>query len=184
MNRHYYISDDLDDLESVEDELEANGINTEQIHVLSENDAEVEQHHLHDVTSFMKKDVVHSGEIGAVVGVSLAIVILVGAYLTGLTETAAGWVPFIFLSIVILGFSIWEGGLRGIQEPNEHFRKFQKILKEGKHIFFVDVEPSQEEILDRVVSHHHSLQVAGTGAASPHWAVFWQHKWHQFKQLI
>ena len=68
MNRHYYISNNLDDLETLESELEANGINTEQIHVLSDKDADVEQHHLHDVNSFMKQDVVHSGEVGAVIG--------------------------------------------------------------------------------------------------------------------
>ena len=51
MNRHYYISDNLDELERVEQELEAQGISTEQIHVLSERDAEVEHHQLHDVPS-------------------------------------------------------------------------------------------------------------------------------------
>jgi cation transport regulator ChaC len=49
MNRHYYISDNLNDLETVENELEASGINSEQIHVLSEKVADVEQHHLHEV---------------------------------------------------------------------------------------------------------------------------------------
>ncbi len=94
MNRHYYISDNLDDLEAVENELEANGINTEQIHVLSEQVADVEEHHLHEVNSLMKQDVVHSGEIGAVVGLPLAALVLGGAYWLGWTESAAGWMPF------------------------------------------------------------------------------------------
>ncbi len=58
MNRHYYISDNLDELERLEAELEASGIATEQIHVLSEKDAETGQRHLHEVSPFMKKDVV------------------------------------------------------------------------------------------------------------------------------
>jgi hypothetical protein len=185
MNRHYYISDDLDDLETVETELEANGISTEQIHVLSENDADVEQHHhLHDVPSFMKQDVVHSGEIGALVGVVLAALVLGVAYLLGWTESAAGWTPFIFLAIVVLGFSIWEGGFFGIQVPNAHFRNFGQKLKEGKHVFFVDVEPDQESVLDRVIGRHPTLQDAGTGTAAPHWIVAWMHRWHQFKRTI
>ncbi len=44
MNRHYYISDTLDELELLERELETSGIPTEQIHVLSEQDAELERH--------------------------------------------------------------------------------------------------------------------------------------------
>ncbi|MDA7086588.1 magnesium transporter [Pseudomonas sp. SA3-5] len=184
MNRHYYTSDNLDDLETVEQELEAKGISTEQIHVLSEKDADVEQHHLHDVPSFMKQDVVHSGEIGAVVGVVLAVLVLGGAYLLGWTATAAGWVPFIFLAIVLFGFCTWEGGFFGIQVPNAHFRRFRKNLQEGKHVFFVDVEPEQEAVLEQVVNHHPRLQVAGTGSAAPHWIVAWLHRWHQFKRTI
>ena len=56
MNRHYYISDNLDDLETIEYELEASGINSEQIHVLSKKVADVEEHHLHEVNSLMEQD--------------------------------------------------------------------------------------------------------------------------------
>ena len=66
MKRHYFISDDLDDLEIIEAQLEDNGISTPQIHVLSESDGDVESHHLHDVNSLMKQDVLHSWEVGAV----------------------------------------------------------------------------------------------------------------------
>jgi len=183
MNRHYYISDNLDDLETVERELEAGGISTEQIHVLSEKDADVEQHHLHDVPSFMKQDVVHSGEIGAVVGVVLAALVIGSAYWLGWTDTAAGWMPFIFLAIVVFGFCTWEGGFFGIQVPNTHFRRFKQNLKEGKHIFFVDVEPEQEALLEQVVKHHPMLNMAGVGSAA-HWTVAWLQRWHQFKRTI
>ncbi len=53
MNRHYYISDNLDELERLEAELEASGIATEQIHVLSEKDAETGQRHLHEVSPLL-----------------------------------------------------------------------------------------------------------------------------------
>ncbi|WP_166358537.1 magnesium transporter [Pseudomonas akapageensis] len=184
MNRHYYISDNLDDLEAVETELEASGINSEQIHVLSEKVADVEEHHLHEVNSLMKQDVVHSGEIGALIGVPLAALVLGGAWWLGWTETAVGWMPFIFLAIVIFGFSIWEGGFFGIQVPNAHFRNFKQMVEEGKHVFFVDVDPKQEPVLDQVIGHHPGLQIAGSGAAAPHWTVAWLHRWHQFKRTI
>ena len=80
MNRHYYISDNLDELERLEAELEASGIATEQIHVLSEKDAETGQRHLHEVSPFMKKDVVRSGRVGLLVGLVLAIVAVAFAY--------------------------------------------------------------------------------------------------------
>jgi hypothetical protein len=184
MNRHYYISDNLDDLQTVEHELEANGIHTEQIHVFSETVADIEQHHVHEVNSLMKQDVVHSSGIGAAVGVPLAALILGGAYWLGWTESAAGWVPFIFLAVVILGFCIWEGGFFGIQVPNTHFRSFKQVVEEGNHIFFVDVDPAQEPVLDRVIEHYPKLKIAGTGTAASRWAIAWLQRWHQFKRVI
>ncbi|MDX1735631.1 MAG: NAD/FAD-utilizing enzyme, partial [Halioglobus sp.] len=76
MKRHYYISDDLDDLEVIENQLEAAGVSTPQIHILSEDDAGLEEHHLHKVEAVLKKDVVHGTELGAVVGVIAAAVVL------------------------------------------------------------------------------------------------------------
>jgi hypothetical protein len=80
MKRHYYISDDLDNLATIEQELEAKGISTPQIHVLSENDAEVEKRHLHAIEAVLKQDVVHSTELGAIVGAVLASILLFVAY--------------------------------------------------------------------------------------------------------
>lgn len=177
MLRHYFISDSLDDLEVFEEQLEAGGISTPQIHVLSRNDAEVHKHqHLHEVESFTKKDIVHSTVRGAVVGLCGSVLVLVVAYFAGWTETAVGWIPFIFLAVVVLGFCTWEGGLFGIQTPNYNFARFEKALNDGKHIFFVDLEPNQEAVLEKVLKSHPRLEAAGTGAATRHWLIALQQK--------
>jgi hypothetical protein len=179
MKRHYYISDDLDDLEVVENDLEAAGVHTPQIHVLSEDDAGVEQHHLHEVEAVLKKDVVKGTELGAVVGVVGAVAVLGIAYISGIAETYT-WVPAIFLAVIVLGFCTWEGGLIGIQEPHTDFRRFQDELHAGKHILFVDVAPEQESTLQRVVSSHPKLKLAGEGSSTPGWVVGAQNKWANF----
>ena len=182
MKRHYYISTDLDDLEMVEQDLERAGVSTPQIHVLSEDDAGVETHHLHEVEAVLKKDVVHGTELGALVGAIGAVAILLLAWMSGLTETYT-WVPPIFLSVIVLGFCTWEGGLIGIQEPHTDFRRFQDQLHEGKHVLFVDVPIEQENILHQVVSNHPKLQDAGEGASTPGWVVGAQRKWTRFTQV-
>ena len=160
MERHYYLSDDLDDLEAIETELEDAGISTPQIHVLSENDADVETHHLHEVDSFSKSDITHSTKIGAVIGLLGASVVLLGAQTSGFTETV-GWIPFIFLALIVVGFFAWEGGLFGIEVPNVHFKRFQQALHDGKHVLFVELDPEQEPILKRVLQNHPRLAPAG-----------------------
>lgn len=182
MKRYYFISDDLDDLELVERDLEAAGVTTPQIHVLSEDDAGVETHHLHNVEAVLKKDVVRGTELGAVVGVIGATAVILVSWLTGFSESYT-WVPAIFLAIVILGFCTWEGGLIGIQEPNMNFRRFQEILRDGKHVLFVDVDPEQESILNRVVRQHPKLEGAGEGASTPRWFVRLQEKWAWFLKV-
>ena len=174
MLRHYFISDDLDDLEPLEEELERAGVPHLQIHVLSLDDTSVENHHhLHEVSALMKKDVMHAGEYGLLIGAVAAILVLTVAYYSDWTQTPAGWMPFIFLAIIVLGFFTWEGGLWGIQTPNFHFKRFEEALKAGKHVFFVDLEPSQEKILTPAISAHPRIEMAGTGTASPHWLVIW-----------
>ena len=180
MKRHFYITEDLDDLEVVEKELENNGVDTPQFHVLSQNDADVENHHLHEVEAVLKKDVVHSMEWGAVIGVIAAAALLLVAYFSGWHESPAGWVPFIFLAIILLGFCTWEGGLFGIQEPHYQFKRFQDALKQGKHVFFVDVTDNQESILAKITNAHPKLQMAGEGEATPEWVVEWQKNWKGF----
>ena len=131
MQRHFLISDDLDDLEHLEEELEAQGVSTPQIHVFTLDDTEAEKHvHLHDVQSIMKRDVVNSMIIGAILGAVLSASVLGATALLGWHQTAAGWIPFIFLAIIVLGFCTWEGGFVGIQTLNRHFKQFKATLEQ------------------------------------------------------
>jgi len=184
MNRHYYISDNLDDLEQLERELEAQGISTEQIHVLSERSAELEQHHLHSVPSLLRKDVMKSGVNGALIGLALAILVLAIAYLAGWTDSAAGWPPFILLAAIVLGFCTWEGGFFGFQQPNSRFLSFEGHLRQGQHVFFVDLQPHEEPLLEQLMPRYPKLQQAGVGPATPYWLTRWQHSWNRFRQMI
>lgn len=177
MRRHYFISSSLDDLEVFEEDLEAAGVSTPQIHVLSRDDAEVERHRrLHEVQSFMKNDLVHAAKRGATIGVCGFALVLGGAHVSGLTHTAAGWIPFVFLAVVVLGFCAWEGGLLGIERPNHNFTRFEKALKEGKHILFVDLDSRQESVLESMIKSHPRVRPAGTGAPAPQWLIALQQR--------
>ncbi len=174
MKRHFYISEDLDDLDRIEEELESSGLYKPQIHVFSRDDTAVENHdHLHNMESVFKNDIVHGTITGAWIGVVAASLELIITSYSGWPETYT-WMPFIFLAIVLLGFCTWAGGLYGIQEPHKDFKRFEPQLRAGKHVFIVDADPEQEAALERVVRAHPGLQLAGTGKASPRWIVMGQ----------
>ena len=131
MKRHFFISDNLDDLDRIEVELERRGINKPQIHVLSKDDAGVDTHkHLHNIEAVFKQDVVHGTMVGATIGLLAAAAVMAIAYLTKLPETFT-WMPFYFLSIVMFGFVTWSGGFYGIQTPHKDFRRYRPIS--GRH---------------------------------------------------
>lgn len=179
MQRHFYLSNDLDDLESLERDLESRDIDWPQIHILSNNDAGVESHHLHAVESLLRKDVVHSTKIGFLVGLVAAVIPIAVALIIGLEESYL-WIPVIFLSIILLGFCTWEGGFIGIQRPHHEYRKFEKALNSGKHVLIIDVAPVQEEQLKLVLNKHPRVHAAGLGEAAPGWFIGMQRQWYKF----
>ena len=175
MKRHFYVSEDLDDLERIEEELETNGVHRPQIHVFSRDDTAVDTHdHLHNIDSVFKMDMVHGIIVGCWIGTVLAALVL---GITAYSDWPGSytWMPFIFLAVVLFGFSVWSGGLYGIQVPHHDFKRFEDQLREGKHVFIVDVDPEQEASLEWVVHRHEGLQLAGTGKATPRWIVMGQY---------
>jgi hypothetical protein len=122
-------------------------------------------------SSVLKQDVVHLTQIGAIVGLIVASTLMFTSWLLGLHESSVGWMPVVFLALVALGFCTWEGGLIGIQLPHYQFKRFQKTLADGYHAFVVDVDQNQELLLDKLVSGHPRLKLAGTDDATPSWVV-------------
>ena len=176
MRRHYFISDSLDDLNRLEKRLENRGVLRSQIRVLSKDDAGVEsREHLHNIESILKYDVVHGTMFGALAGAALAIATLAIGEYTNLSSSYT-WTPFIFLAVVLFGFSTWFGGYHGIQIPHKDFRKFETVLNQGKHVFFVDIDMEQELMLEEVTSLYPELEKAGTGSSAPRWVVVGQGK--------
>lgn len=184
MNRYYFLTDDLNALERVVTNLAEVGIDDSQMHVLSKDDAAVAEHpHLSPVEAVLRKGVVRGTEIGAFVGLACAALVLGIAWFTGVVASV-GWVPFLFLAIVVLGFCTWEGGLFGIQEPHPEFLRFQSQLNAGRHLFFVDLPESRRSALEGVISQYPALQPAGAGSATPELVVEARKKFNHVMQTL
>ena len=99
MERHFYMSDDLHDLERLAVELENEGMVRPQIHVLTDSEAQLKGHRLHEVSSLMRTDVIRKGLKGALVGALGFGLVMLAAGFTGMAASF-GWTPFVFLAIV------------------------------------------------------------------------------------
>ena len=67
------------------------------------------------------------------------------------------------------------GGFNGFQVPKKDFRRLQKDLDDGEHIFIVDVDSFQQEINRQVKYENPYLNDAGTGSVTTHWTK-WDRK--------
>jgi hypothetical protein len=180
MKRFYYISDDLDDLEKIEHELEAGGIARPQIYLLSNDDVGLESRDVNRVASFLKTDVIHAGEIGAVLGLAVGSVILLVSHFSGIAAQV-GWAPFIFLAIIGFGFATWEAGFIGMQIPNVHFTRFEKALEQGRHVLFVETDREDQKKLKAVIKKYPSLERAGTEVTHTRALMLLLKYWERFR---
>jgi len=180
VKRFYYISDNLDDLEQIEHQLEAGGIARPQIYLLSNDDVGLENRDVNRVASFLKTDVIHAGEIGALLGLAIAAVILLISYFSGIAAQV-GWAPFIFLAIVGFGFATWEAGFIGMQTPNVHFARFEEALEQGRHVLFVETDREDQRKLKAVIKQYPSLERAGTEVTHTRALMVLLKYWERFR---
>lgn len=153
MKTHMFLTKNIDKLEQTEIELESQGIPRSHIKIYSEDEVGLHAHHLPSVSDISKRDLIHSGFLGAAVGGFVATTVLMAATMTG-WAAAFGWLPFVFLALVVFGFSTWEGGLMGINKINHRFERVQELIKEGSYLLIVDVNQPEEEKLATTMGRH------------------------------
>ena len=180
MKRFYYTGESLDELEILERDLESCGIPRSQIYLLSNDDVGLENHDVNRVASFLKTDVIHSGEIGALLGLAIAAAILLVTHLSGIAAQV-GWVPFVFLAIVSFGFTTWEAGFIGIQRPNTHFIRFQEALAQGRHVLFVETRVQDKKKLKKVLKRYPNVKRAGSERTHTGLLMLILRNWEKFR---
>jgi len=176
MLRHYYIVDSLDELEILEHELQSYGIDKPRIHTLTNSDSSLGHHHLYEVDNSLKQGLINSGDIGTMIGVIAAAVILLLTYFLNWYSGPLGGMPIILFAILVLAFCSWEGDHVSIQLPNINSTLFKKSLESGKTILFIDVEQQQELTINKIMMSHPNLKPEGITATTPEWLIRQQKK--------
>jgi len=144
MSQLKYLTNDIDELESAEHDLEKNGVPREHIHVLANNDGELLAHNLPPFSDWSKRDILHYGIRGTIIGLLLSSAILLGCYLYGVSDPTA-WIVIAFVATLVVGFCAWEGGLVGINKMNHAFEKYKDSIQKGAYLLVVDPTSNTEE---------------------------------------
>lgn len=167
MIRLYYLTNSLNSVSQVSDDLHSLGITDAHIHALSKDEAGLYHRHIHSAHLFQHIDVIHSGEIGAILGGTISVVSAFALYL---------WMPFLsepmpyFLLLFVVGgitsFGGWCGGLAGATRENYKIAPFHNDIEDGKHLIMVDVhKPQEQQVRQQLCQYHPEALLAAKGSS-------------------
>ena len=143
MRRIYYLLDDINEADLISDTLHENGIADWQFHVLAKNEEGLCQHHLHQANFLQKRDVVHSGERGAIVGGGVGLYLSLFILPWSISSTTL--LLTVLLALTIVGVVI--GGLLGNSHENYKIARFHDDLESGKLLILLDVKKDQHALV-------------------------------------
>ena len=140
-----FLSDDVDNAQTVVDSLRALGFEDDDIYVITNQDIiledlpEADPRQYSDLLPALKKGAGVGGALGLFGGILMATVPPAGIVVGGaaIPALAAGGAAF----------GAWTSSLVGISAPNSKLEEFQSAVENGKTLVLVDAEDDQAESL-------------------------------------
>ncbi|GFR74046.1 DUF1269 domain-containing protein [Elysia marginata] len=166
MIRLYYLTHSLAQAKRVTDDMHAEGISNWHVHIICKDQNSLTHHHLNEANLLEERDIIHSGEQGALIGGTSGL----------LVSTVAGaleLLPFTFalpqvalLTIFCSLFGAWSGGLAGMAKQNYRLTPFKHPLDQGGCLIMVDLYPFQvHKVKQHVFRHYPDLLLAGSSSS-------------------
>ena len=140
MKRLYYLADNLDTVDEIATALHRAGISDWNFHVLSKDDAGLYTHHLHSATPLHRRDVIRTGERGALLGFGAGLLAAIFSAL--LLELSPVYNMIVFAIAIVLPtlFGAWVGGLVGLSLENHKVTRFHRDIEAGRALLMIDVD--------------------------------------------
>lgn len=167
MKRLYYLTDTLNSVSQISDDLHNNGVTDWHIHVLSKDEAGLYHRHVHSAHMFQQNDVIHSGELGAILGgtISLLTVFVLHNVLPFISEPVPPMI-LLFVAVVLTLFGAWSGGLVGAMRENYKVAQFHDDIEQGKYLIMVDVlKPQEQKVRQQLRQYHPEALLAAIGSS-------------------
>jgi len=129
MDRMYFLTNSIESADAIEKDLVFRGVNLNHIHIISHHDAEEKIHNVHSGSYFMRRDIVHSGERGLIIG--LIVGLITGSLLAAIAPFAVGLELTLIASTTILSslFGVWVGCMIGLSTENYKIAQFHDQLE-------------------------------------------------------
>jgi hypothetical protein len=152
MRRLYYLAGDIDTTRAISDKLHDEGISDWNIHVLAKDAGGLYTHHIHSALPHHHKDLIRTGEIGALYGAAVLFALaMLGLFFVGLSWIST-WVDVVMLCVI--GAAI--GGLVGIRvglnKDSQRLAGFYPEIEIGKYLIMVDVRKEDKPLIRELMN--------------------------------
>ncbi|MDH4166491.1 MAG: hypothetical protein OEY13_09300 [Gammaproteobacteria bacterium] len=151
----YYLAPTLDSTHVISDDLHEAGVKDFFVHVVSRDEAGLQQQHIHSSNYLETLDVVRDGIIGGVLGF---VVGLIGVGLLDYFDPIGVEIPaFVYYALVGVAtlFGAWEGGLIGVGIENRKLAKFHDDIEAGKFLILIYALKEQEDRINKMMRERH-----------------------------
>ncbi|MGZ8237757.1 MAG: DUF1269 domain-containing protein [Methylobacter sp.] len=151
MRRIYFLSPDLATTHKIVDELRAEGLDDQHIHILAKRETPLED--MPEAGISIKTDFLPAVERGMALGGTTGLLAgLIGLRLAGFAVAGGP-----LLGIVIAGATIGSmmSGLMGMNSGNTRLQKFEEAIENGELLVLVDIPKERIEEIKQLVKKHH-----------------------------
>jgi hypothetical protein len=151
----YYPAPTLDSARHIFDDLHAVGVRDSFLHVISKDEAGLDERHIPSGNYLETLDLVRDGFIGSAIGFLAG---LIGVGLLKLFEPFGPNVPgLVYFATVAAAtlFGAWEGGLTGIASENKKLALFHNDIEAGRCLILIYVPQDQEATVMQMMRARH-----------------------------
>jgi hypothetical protein len=151
----YYIAPTLDSARHISDDLHTVGVRDLLLHVISKDEAGIEQRHIPAGNYLETLDLARDGLIGSAIGFCAG---LIGVGLLKLFAPFGPHVPNIVYFATAAAatlFGAWEGGLTGIARENKKLARFHDDLEAGRCLILIYAPQEREARIVRLLRVRH-----------------------------
>jgi hypothetical protein len=151
--RLYYLTDNIDTVDSIAEALHGAGITDWNFHVLSKDEAGLYKHRVHSANPLQAHDVLRYGERGALFGV-LAGVAIAGLVIGPLDYFQnAPVIAFIVITVLVAMHGAWTGGMAGLAQDHYRVKRFHHDIEAGRYLLMIDTDRAHRERVKEILRH-------------------------------
>lgn len=147
MIRLFYLTDSLEAAAQASQKLHEAGVTDWNFHVLSSDEYGLYRQQLHGAAPWQKRDILRSGERGAMLGLSVGVALALLLMFTSSSEFLQHPLVAVSIAGVCTLFGAWVGGLFGISAENHQVARFHDDIAAGKYLLLVDVRKSRLSVI-------------------------------------